>query len=160
MGTLLRLAATAVLFASIVGITACEGISVTDRRPYEYDTPLTRRLDDFHRQGPQGAERRIDAFTDFAWDKVHLFGEGSRYRFIDETIGTPVFGRDGRYFDNSGVLLFFTDQGRVVNAVAFAPGYITGKAHTYPRDTAMLRAHTKDPGPYRLKLIDAGKPTP
>lgn len=160
MGTFRWLATVALVLASIAGITGCEGISLTDRRPYEYDTPLTRSLDDFHRQGPQGAERRMDAFTNFAWDKVHLFGEGSRYRFIDETIGTPVFGRDGSYSDNSGILLFFTDQGRVVNAVAFAPGYITGNAHTYPRDTAMLRAYTKNPGPYRLELIDAGTPAP
>jgi hypothetical protein len=155
MFTFRRLAVTAVVLASIGSVTGCQGISATNKVPYKYDTPVVQRLDDFHRQGPQGVERRMDAFTDFAWDKVHLFGEGSRYRFIDETIGTPVFERDGRYSDNSGILLFFTDQGRVVHAVAFAPGYITGKAHTYPRETAMLRAYTKDPGPYQLKFIGA-----
>jgi hypothetical protein len=158
MGTFRRLAATVVVLASIAAITGCGGVSVTDSRPYKYDTPLTQRLDEFHRHGPQGSERRMETFTDFDWDKVYLFGEGSSYRSIDETIGTPVFGRDGRYSDNSGVLLFFTDQGRVVNGVAIVPGYITGKAQTYPRDTAMLRAYSKDPGPYQLELIEAGNP--
>ncbi|MGH3694720.1 MAG: hypothetical protein ACRDRX_12175 [Pseudonocardiaceae bacterium] len=160
MGIYRRLVATVIMLASIAAITGCGGISVTDSIPYKYDTPLTQSLDEFHRQGPQGSERRMDGFTDFDWDKVYLFGEGSSYRSIDEIIGTPVFGRDGRYYDNDGVLLFFAKQGKVVNSVAFAPGYITGKAHTYARDTAMLRAYSKDPGPYQLELIDTGQSTP
>jgi hypothetical protein len=52
-----RLAATAVLLASIAGITGCEGISVTDRRPYKYDTPLIQRLDEFHRPRPSNPRR-------------------------------------------------------------------------------------------------------
>ncbi|MGH8884616.1 MAG: hypothetical protein ACRDYX_05480 [Egibacteraceae bacterium] len=133
---------------------------MTDRRPYKYDTPVTRSLGEFHRTGPRAAERRMDEFTNFDWDTVHLFGEGNSYRFIDDTIGTTVFGRDGRYSDNSGVLLIFTHQGQVVHAVAFAGGYITGGAHTYPREDAVLRAYSMDPGPYQLEFVDEGGPTP
>lgn len=123
-----------------------------DRRPYAYDTPIVQRLENFYRTGPHGAERRLDEFTDFGWDTVYLFGEGNTYRFIDATVGTPVFGRDGRYTEQ-GSLLFFTHQGRVVHAVALVPGYIGGRSHAYPRESAVLRAITKDPGPYLLDFV-------
>lgn len=160
MAALRHLVAATILMMSVVITIGCGGNWMTDSGPYEYDTPVTRSLDEFHLTGPQGAQRRMDEFTDFNWDTVYLFGEGDSYRSIDDTIGTTVFGRDGRYFDNNGVLLFFTHQGHVVHAAAFAGGYITGGAHSYPREDAVLRAYSMNPGPYQLEFVDETRPTP
>lgn len=144
-------AAVLVLLSStIAGCNGKGGTGMGDR-PYEYDTQVTRALREFHQSGPQGAERRLDAFTTFDWDTVHLFGEGNTYRLIDTTVGAPVFGRDGRYLEQ-GSLLIFTSGGRVVHAVALVPPIVEGNAHTYQRENAVLRARTKDPGPYQLDL--------
>lgn len=97
----------------------------------------------------------MDEFTDFPWDTVHLFGEGDTYRLIDTTVGTTVFGREGRYVEQ-GSLLIFTQGGQVVHAVALVPPIIEGGTHTYRRETAVLRARTKDPGPYQLDLNSTG----
>ena len=127
---------------------------MTTARPYEYDSPLTERLQEFHRSGPHGAERPLAQLTNFDWDTVYLFSEGNTYRHIDTTVGTTVFGRDGRYVEQ-GSLLIFTSKGQVVHAVALVPPIIHGREHAYSRDDAVLRAITKDPGPYQLSFDES-----
>ena len=118
-------------------------------KPYQYDTPVSERLAAFRREGPSGARRPLREMTDFEWDAVHLFGEGTTYQLIDETVGSPLFGRQGTYAEQ-GALLVFTRAGKVVHAVALVPPFVTGPALTYPRDSAVLVAYSKAPGPYQL----------
>jgi len=80
----------------------------------------------------------LDGFTDFPRDTVHLFGEGNTYQLIDTTVGTTVFGREGRYVEQ-GSLLIFTAGGQ--------------------SSTPSL-SRTKDPGPYQLDLVSAGSAGP
>ncbi|HEV2762491.1 MAG TPA: hypothetical protein VGV38_05800 [Pyrinomonadaceae bacterium] len=134
----------------------CRGGKSSDmsKKPYQYDTPLAKRLEEFRRAGPRGTRRRLEELTDFEWDKVHLFGEGTPFREIDETVGSPLFAREGRYTEQ-GSLLVFTKAGRVTHAVALVPAFVTGSALTYARASAVLEAYSKDPGPYQLTFVTA-----
>ena len=91
--------------------------------------------------------------TDFAWDQVHLFDEGTEYRYIDDVVGTEVFDRGGR-FRQPGTLLVFTLRGKLVHAVAvIAPLYVEGCRHSYRRESTLVQARSRDPGPYVLDLV-------
>ena len=131
------------------GCDGAKGAAKSMDRPYTYDSPVAQRLEEFHRAGPQGAERRLEDLTDFQWDTVHLFSEGDSYSEIDANVGTKVFEREGPYIEQ-GSLLIFTSEGRLAHAVAIVPPFVNGRAYTYHRQSAVLRAHTKDPGPYQL----------
>lgn len=127
------------------------------KRPFTYDSPLVAPLSELRRTGPRGATRRLDALTRFDWDAVYLFGEGTPYRTIDATVGVELFDRDGRFLDNGGTLLVFTRAGDVVHAAAFGPPlFLSGDRLKYGPG-ALLRAHTKDPGPYALNLEANGE---
>lgn len=143
--------------AVLLGGCGSNGHNNMSEKPYRYDTSVTQRLGEFQRRGPQGAQLRLDQLTDFEWDDVYLFGEGTPYREIDVAVGAALFGRDGRYMER-GPLLVFTSGGQVVHAVALvrpAPD-IGGSSLKYARESAVLEAHTKDPGPYDLKFVETG----
>ena len=91
--------------------------------------------------------------THFAWDRVHLFGEGSEHRLIDATVGTEVFGDDDGRYPQPGTLLIFVHRGRVVHAVAATPPlYVGGDRLTYPRRSTVVRTDT-GPAPHPLDLV-------
>ncbi len=147
----------ALLFPLLAAVAEdCRGGKSSDmsKKPYQYDTPVAKRLEEFRRAGPRGQRRRLEELTDFEWDTVHLFGEGTPFKEIDETVGSPLFAREGRYTEQ-GSLLVFTNRGRVVHAVALVPAFVTGSALTYPRASAVLEAYSKDPGPYQLTFVTA-----
>lgn len=148
-----QLATVAIALAAGITVGACGS---ADGRPYVYDTPLKKRIAQFRQEGPEGATRRLDSLTDFAWDTVHVFREGARYRDIDRAIGAELFGRDGRYYDNDGTLLIFMRDGNVALAQALIPPLLVeASATTVARSHATLRARTPDPGPYALDLLES-----
>jgi hypothetical protein len=138
-------------------VSGCWSIKPMADKPYRYDTPVSERLSAFRREGPSGARRHLDEMTDFEWDTVHLFAEGTPYQLIDATVGSPLFGREGTYAEQ-GALLVFTNAGKVVHAVALVPPFVTGPALTYPRASAILVAYSKAPGPYQLAFDSHGDP--
>lgn len=123
------------------------------QRPYETTGPIVEAMAAFSRQGPQGATVSVAQVAPQAWDRVHLFREGTTWEAIRQTAGAGTFpGRSGRY-DEPGALLVFTEGDQVSAAVAVIPPlFVSSMGRTFDREGAKLRAHSKDPGPYLLML--------
>ena len=125
----------------------------------ELDTPFARsverRLSELSRTGPQGATWRIDELTDFAWNKVYFFsGEVTSYEEINAAVGEKVFDGCGvGSLTGQADYLIFTRRGKVVHGVSLIRTLVDADRQSYPR-TAVLRAATRDPGPYSLELVN------
>ena len=127
--------------------------------PIERDTPfaraIERRVDELSRTGPQGATWRVDELADFPWDRVYYFPEEyASYREINAAVGEKVFeGCGERPSFGQGAYLIFTRRGEVVHAVSVLAELVGADEQSYPR-TVLLKATTRDPGPYSLELVN------
>lgn len=124
--------------------------------PYETSSAVSERLLTFRQQGPQGAVQPLSNFTDFDWDTVYFFLEGTKKKVINRKTSSRFFKKDDDLYIQPGALLIFKSKNEVVHALAAVPPIAisgsNGKAYKY--EEAMLYAHTKNPGPYRLRFTD------
>jgi len=126
----------------------------------ERDTPVARsierRVDELSRTGPDGATRRLDELTGFAWDRVYFFtGEVTSYDQINAAVGDEVFegcSSTGYSFSHEDYLIF-TRRGKVVHAVGVLTTRIAGEKQSYPR-TAVIRTAMRAPGLYLVEVVD------
>jgi len=133
------------------------GIGCTENAmPFQRSSALSERLQVFSQQGPQGVQLRLDQVTDFDWDTVYYFREGTLKSDVNEISKAVVFKDDeGRYLER-GALLIFKHGNELSGAFAMLPPlHISGtNRKEYSIKEATLIAHTKDPGPYLLRFTD------
>ena len=98
-----------------------------------------------------GARGELAVLTDFEWDAVNVFGEGTRREEIEAVVGDPIVS-DRRYYD-AGHLLVFTCRGDVVRAVSVVPDIL---AVAHPTWTSDVRLEPVDPTatPAVLRLVE------
>ncbi len=77
-----------------------------------FGDPLREPLTELRDSGESG---RLSDLTDFDWDEVSLFHEGTPRERIEQITGDPLI-RDEYYF-SSPTLLVFENHGKVVKAV-------------------------------------------
>ena len=141
-----------VVILSFLVIGSCSDNSM----PYQTSSALSEKLLEISKQGPQDALQRLDEVTDFSWDTVYYFGEGSLKTVVNETSGAAVFKNDsGRYHGHGGVLVFKHGKDLAGVFAIVPPLLISGTdKKAYSIKDAVLIAHTKDPGPYLLRFVD------
>ncbi|HVG48079.1 MAG TPA: hypothetical protein VM899_08095 [Rubellimicrobium sp.] len=146
--------AGALLAASLVLLSAQPGAST----PMD-DASMTDALAAFAERGPQGAALRLDAATDFAWDRVHGFPGGATIEEMRRELGAG-FKLDGavkgRLTPHSALLVFLLGGEVAREAVVGPPLFLVGlTGRGYGPDEAILMVHTRDPGPYTaLRFAD------
>ena len=118
---------------------------------YRTEGPTLDALSALSRQGPHQATRPLAQLTDFAWERVHYFPEGTAKRDIDAALGTPLMGDEG-YWSQPGPLLVFVHEGAVVESIAALPPlHMAGPTGPLTAAEATVRVHGKGP-PHLLKL--------
>ena len=140
------------LIMLIVSVIACG----MDNSVPQTSSALSEKLLEISKKGPQGAQQRLEEVTDFNWDTVYYFEKGVLKTEVNETSDATVFKRDsGRYYGH-GVLLVFKYAREMVGVYAIVPPlFITGTSQKgYSIKDATVVAHSKDPGPYSLRLVD------
>ena len=83
------------------------------------DRALGRHIAAEARKG-SGTLVRLASFTDFSWERLHVFGPYASQAFIDRELGFswPEAARTGIAEDDSIALLVFVSRGAVVRYVA------------------------------------------
>jgi hypothetical protein len=134
----------------IILITGCSG---GEELSYVFSSEVSEKLSEFSQKGPQGTTILLSDITSFQWDEVHVFPVSSSGKVINQNVGQKMFNDDA-YYGESGTLMVFTDQDKIVHALSFAPPlyFDTGHKFTYTSSEAIVVAHTKDPGPYTLSF--------
>lgn len=99
----------------------------------EYDEQLSQQLRDL---AGRGGTAKLADLTDFTWDTVHVFSEGTTASEVEQVSGESVLN-DNRYYD-AGNLLVFVDDGHVVAALSVLPGLlVTAGQPTWDADTIL-----------------------
>ncbi len=96
--------------------------------------PFNDRLSELY---DSGKSARLSDLTDFDWDEVHLFHEGTPRDRIEEITGEPVIR--GKYYDYAPTLLVFENHGEVVKAIAPPGDFLRGQGNrtTWPSDVLL-----------------------
>jgi hypothetical protein len=134
----------------IILVTGCSG---GKEMSYVFSSEVSEKLSELSQNGPQGATVQLSNITTFQWDKVHVFPESSSGKIINQNVGQKMFN-DDEYYGESGSLMVFTNQDRIVHALSFVPPlyFDSGRKFSYSVNEAVVVAHTKDPGPYTLSF--------
>lgn len=101
-----------VVIAFALVFVGCQALS----EPYDSDGPVAKRLEAFRSHSREGEQRRLDEFTDFAWDTVYLFDGAVTHDAVNRVLGTEWLKRDGQT-QSSEALVVFVSRGRVVHAL-------------------------------------------
>lgn len=124
----LRLLAGAALMC--LALTGC-GI-ITHTPAGEFDEPLEAKLSELK---DSGGSARLSDLTDFGWDEVHLFNEGTPRDKIEAVVGDPVIrGGDS---GPSVSLLVFEQDGKVVDSVTVTGDYLRADQPSWGSDVVV-----------------------
>ena len=134
----------ACLAGVLLTLTGCLGRNPV---PIQHDAHLERAVLELSRTG---GTARLRDLTDFSWDRVHVFPEGTSAREVNRTVGQAVLA-DGSFYYDAGNLLVFTAGGRVVRAVSVLPDVLaTGNRPTWSGEVRLEPRRPGQPGVLRL----------
>ncbi|MGH3980310.1 MAG: hypothetical protein ACRDRZ_15110 [Pseudonocardiaceae bacterium] len=109
--------------------------------------PLHDRLRELSSTGGSAA---LADLTDFEWDTVYVFGEGTRAEEINDAVGTTVLRVQDRYY-SAGNLLVFSSHGKAVYAADVVPDIlVTGGDTEWGAGTRLEPRGDRTPAALRL----------
>lgn len=123
--------------------------------PYDTDSAIMVKLEAFAKSGPHDATLPLAEATPFDWDDVFFFLEGTKKAEINRVVGLRVFKDEDSRIYEPGPLLVFTAGNKIVHAAIVMPPVHMAEPdrYRYSRQEAVLRATTRDPGPYMLQFV-------
>lgn len=147
-----RLLSVGLLIAAATAGCSTKGGDVAEgTEPAAAGQAVAEQILAFHREGADGAPLELADITDFSWDAVHVFPEGTANDLVNETVGSTVVEGDGR-LNQRGTFLVFTDGGQVRTSCWVVPLEISAEELSYGPDAA-LEAYSPDPGPYAVRFV-------
>lgn len=108
--------------------TVVASLLLTGCTPEAPDGPFEGRLSEVKKGGQTTP---LSDLTEFGWDEVHLFNEGTPQDVIENVVGSPVIG-SGEH--ENGSLLVFEQDGKVVEKIELAADYLRADEFTYGAD--------------------------
>ncbi|GAA3213676.1 hypothetical protein ACFP63_10555 [Oerskovia jenensis] len=136
---------TSLLTAALVLVAAgCSGKEADAPRP-QGAADLSEAIIDT--AGAGGPLVLADA-TDFTWDEVALFHQGTTVEEIERVVGDT--GLDGKRFTDPTDLFVFRDGGQVVRLLVTHPDVFTGDYGVLVDESAVVEQDPSRPGYVRL----------
>lgn len=128
-------------------ITFSSGCGIVGNVDIAQKGQLHDRLRELSSAGDSAA---LADLTDFTWDKVYIFSEGTRAEEINNKAGTSVLSQSDRYY-SAGNLLVFSLGGKVVYAADVVPDIlVTGGRAEWGADTRLEPRGNRTPAALQL----------